>query len=223
MKVLLRIPDLRAKLVDVRKKKPVYIPSSQHDPNDAETDVMVSIPFLDYVSEISENIVPEGLKFVDAGDVDPRGRLLRALVPERGRRVLLHARHLPARRAVQQRSTSSGLARSFGVLREFAGVRGHGPEEVMKENSGYPMLLNEKIRQIFVRRGVGCWINREILTARVRPNVQFVEMQNMTQVKVLYRTISTVDVGAQITVSYGKEIWFKFACDPCWKEHLSQT
>ncbi|KAE9129719.1 hypothetical protein PF010_g4089 [Phytophthora fragariae] len=107
MKVLLRIPDLRAKLVDVRKKKPVYIPSSQHDPNDAETDVMVSIPFLDYVSEISENIVPEGLKFVDAGDVDPRGRLLRALVPERGRRVLLHARHLPARRAVQQRSTYS--------------------------------------------------------------------------------------------------------------------
>ncbi|KAE9359518.1 hypothetical protein PR003_g699 [Phytophthora rubi] len=192
MKVLLRISDLRAKLVDVRKKKPVYIPSSQHDPNDAETDVMVSIPFLDYVSEISENIVPEGLKFVDAGDVDPRGRLLRALVPERGRRVLLHARHLPARRNTPR--THSGL-RICDTQRLGLGVRGHGPEEVMKENSGYPMLLNEKIRQI-------C---------------------NMTQVKVLYRTISTVDVGAQITVSYGKEIWFKFACDPCWKEHLSQT
>ncbi|KAE9052046.1 hypothetical protein PR001_g862 [Phytophthora rubi] len=217
MKVLLRISDLRAKLVDVRKKKPVYIPSSQHDPNDAETDVMVSIPFLDYVSEISENIVPEGLKFVDAGDVDPRGRLLRALVPERGRRVLLHARHLPARRNTPR--THSGL-RICDTQRLGLGVyttQKFWAGEIVRSTAG---ICRSKF--VYVEAMAAGSIAR-FLQHACRPNVQFVEMQNMTQVKVLYRTISTVDVGAQITVSYGKEIWFKFACDPCWKEHLSQT
>ncbi|ETK95983.1 hypothetical protein L915_01159 [Phytophthora nicotianae] len=36
MKDLLRMPGMRAKLMNVRKKKPRYIPPSQPDPNDAE-------------------------------------------------------------------------------------------------------------------------------------------------------------------------------------------
>ncbi|KAG1686659.1 hypothetical protein DVH05_006389 [Phytophthora capsici] len=44
------------------------------------------------------------------------------------------------------------------------------PEEAMKQNSGYTMLLNEdQAWKRCVRRGAGCWIYREILAARVPP------------------------------------------------------
>eukprot|EP00644_Phytophthora_capsici_P013280 jgi/Phyca11/101217/e_gw1.5.457.1 len=48
------------------------------------------------------------------------------------------------------------------------------------------------------------------------PNVEFVEMQNGANVKVLAKMIKTVLPGTQLTVNYGADIWFKCACDSCW-------
>ncbi|RLN95025.1 hypothetical protein BBJ28_00023484, partial [Nothophytophthora sp. Chile5] len=223
MRDLLEIPGMRAKLANVRKNKPVYIPPSQPDPNDAETDVMESIPFPDYVTEISENIVPEGLKFVDAGDVDPclcigdcfahlcrnadtafyctpvicRLDALCSNAPRThpGLRIYDTQRLGLGVYTTQKLWAGEIVAEYCGNLQEYEAMRTGQPEEAMKQNSGYTMLLNEKTR---------------------RGNF------NRTQVKVLCRMVRTIDVGAQITVSYGNEIWFKCACDPCWKEHLSQ-
>jgi SET domain-containing protein len=50
------------------------------------------------------------------------------------------------------------------------------------------------------------------------PNVAFVEQHNRCEVKVLVKMIANVKAGAQITVNYGKERWFRCACDVCWCE-----
>ncbi|ETO99576.1 hypothetical protein F441_23008 [Phytophthora nicotianae CJ01A1] len=214
--------------MNARKKKPGYIPPSQPDPNDAATGVMEPVPFPDYVTEISENIVPEGLYFVDAEDVDPclcvgdcfahccrNADTAFYCTPDICRLDTLCSdapRTHPGLRIYNTRRLGLG---------EYEAMREGQPEEAMKQNSGYTMLLNEKTRR-------GNFVYIEALTAgsnarffqhSCRPNVEFVEMQNRVQVKVLCRMISTVDAGAQITVSYGNEIWFRCACDQCWKEH----
>ncbi|ETM30589.1 hypothetical protein L914_21734 [Phytophthora nicotianae] len=56
MKDLFRMPGMRANLMNVRKKKPGYIPPSQPDLNGCDT---------------CHGACSEGLYFVDAGDVDP--------------------------------------------------------------------------------------------------------------------------------------------------------
>ncbi|RLN48810.1 hypothetical protein BBJ28_00013308 [Nothophytophthora sp. Chile5] len=252
MRDLLRIPGMRAKLANVRKKKPVYIPPSQPDPNDAETDVMESIPFPDYVTEILENIVPEGLKFLDACDVDPclcvgncfadlfrnadtafyctpvicRLDALCSNAPRThpGLRIYDTQRLDLGVYTTQKLWAGESVAEYCGNLQEYEAMRTGQPEEAMKQNSGYAMLLNEKTRRgnfVYVEALAAGSIARFFQHA-CSPNVQFVEMENWTQVKVLCRMVRTVDIGAQITVSYGNEIWFKCACDPCWKEHLSQ-
>ncbi|KUF87423.1 Nucleoporin p58/p45 [Phytophthora nicotianae] len=249
MKDLLRMPGMRAKLINVRKKKPGYIPPSQPDPNNAETGVMEPVPFPDYVTEVSENIVPEGLYFVDAGDVDPclcvgdcsahccrNADTAFYCTPEICRLDALCSnapRTHPGLRIYNTRRLGLGVyttqklwtgeivAEYCGKLQEYEAMREGQLEEAMKQNSGYAMLLNEKTRR-------GNFVYIEALTAgsnarffqhSCRPNVEFVEMQNRAQVKVLCRMISTVDAGAQITVSYDNDIWFRCACDQCWKEH----
>jgi SET domain-containing protein len=50
------------------------------------------------------------------------------------------------------------------------------------------------------------------------PNAAFVEQYNRSEVKVLVKMIANVKAGAEITVHYGKERWFRCACDVCWYE-----
>ncbi|KAF1791471.1 SET domain [Phytophthora cactorum] len=59
------------------------------------------------------------------------------------------------------------------------------------------------------------WTTRFISHA-CDPNTAFAEMENRTNVKVLIKMIKNVKPGAQITVNYGPERWFKSTCDACW-------
>ncbi|ETI30136.1 hypothetical protein F443_22747 [Phytophthora nicotianae P1569] len=198
MKDLLRMPGMRAKLMN-------------------------PVPFPDYVTEISENIVPEGLYFVDAGDVDPClcvgdcfARCCRNAdtaffcTPDICRLDALCSnapRTHPGLRIYNTRRQGLGVyttqklwageivAEYCGKLQEYEAMHEGQPEEAMNQNSGYTMLLNEKIRR-------GNFVYIEALTAgskarffqnSSRPNVEFMEMQNRAQVKVLCRMISTVD------------------------------
>ncbi|KAG6624033.1 Histone-lysine N-methyltransferase [Phytophthora cinnamomi] len=44
----------------------------------------------------------------------------------------------------------------------------------------------------------------------------FVEQQTRPRVRVLVKMLKNVKAGAQATVHYGNERWFKCACDGCW-------
>eukprot|EP00644_Phytophthora_capsici_P004298 jgi/Phyca11/109543/e_gw1.17.471.1 len=55
------------------------------------------------------------------------------------------------------------------------------------------------------------------------PNAVFVELQNRSSVKVLIKMIKDVKAGAEITVHYGNERWFNYACDDCWQDGEATT
>ncbi|KAG6615454.1 putative set domain-containing protein [Phytophthora cinnamomi] len=52
--------------------------------------------------------------------------------------------------------------------------------------------------------------------ASLKPNAAFVEQQTRSRVRVLVKMLKNVKAGAQVTVHYGNERWFKCACDGCW-------
>jgi len=253
MKELLAMPGMRAKLANVRVQKPVYTLSSEPEPYDAESGVMTPIPVPDYVAEITANIVPEGLKFADAGDVDPclcygdcfahvcrnadtafyctpaicRLDALCSNAPRTHPGLRIYDTHRLGLGVYTTQKLWAGeiVAEYCGKLQEYEAMRDGQPEEAMKQNSGYTMLLNEKTRRenfVYVESLDAGSIAR-FLQHSCHPTVQFVEMQNRTQVKVLCRMLFTVEAGATITVSYGNEIWFKCACDSCWNEPLVQS
>ncbi|KAE9066974.1 hypothetical protein PF007_g28246 [Phytophthora fragariae] len=70
---------------------------------------------------------------------------------------------------------------------------------------------------------LNCGSITRFLSHACEPNAAFVELQNRTSVKVLVKMIDDVKAGAEITVHYGDETWFKCACDNCWEENEADT
>ncbi|KAE9160105.1 hypothetical protein PF005_g31785, partial [Phytophthora fragariae] len=112
---------------------------------------------------------------------------------------------------------SGGDASAVGIAAAI--VEGQ-PAEAIKQNSGYTMLLHERsVNGHFVYiEALKCGSTTRFLSHACDPNVAFFEMQNRTTVKVLAVMIKTVKAGTQLTVNYGKKVWFKCACDDCWVE-----
>jgi hypothetical protein len=110
------------------------------------------------------------------------------------------------------------LAEYCGNLTEFpALVEGQAPT-AMKQNSGYTLLYNAKSvhgNYVYVD-ALKCGSIARFLCHSCEPNAAFVELQTRARVKVLVKMIKNVSPGAQITVHYGNERWFKCACDRCW-------
>ncbi|POM60593.1 hypothetical protein PHPALM_30538 [Phytophthora palmivora] len=81
------------------------------------------------------------------------------------------------------------------------------------------MLLNEpSVTGKFVYiEALKCGTMTRFISHECDPNVAFIEMQNRTTVKVLVVMIKTVKAEPQQTVNYGKQIWFRCACDDCWE------
>ncbi|POM58928.1 Hypothetical protein PHPALM_36363 [Phytophthora palmivora] len=105
-----------------------------------------------------------------------------------------------------------------GRLFEYPAVLEGQPAQAIKQNSGYTMLLNTQSTSgmfIYVE-ALKCGSITRFMSHSCDPNVEFVEMQNRTNVKVLARMIKSAPPGTQLTVNYGDEIWFKCACDSCW-------
>ncbi|KAG6577989.1 putative set domain-containing protein [Phytophthora cinnamomi] len=88
-----------------------------------------------------------------------------------------------------------------GELTEFAAVVEGQPAQALKHNSGYTMLYNAK-------SVLGNYVYVDALSIR--------GAADPLPSAVLVKMLKNVKAGAQVTVHYGNERWFKCACDGCW-------
>ncbi|KAG3112187.1 hypothetical protein PI124_g8853 [Phytophthora idaei] len=104
-----------------------------------------------------------------------------------------------------------------GVLCEYDALI-DGQPDPLKHRSGYTMLYNRmSIRKKYVYvEALNHGYTTRFINHACGPNSAFVEMQKRANVKVLVKMIKDVKAGAQITVNYGPERWFKCAWDLCW-------
>ncbi|POM64280.1 Set domain containing hypothetical protein [Phytophthora palmivora] len=105
-------------------------------------------------------------------------------------------------------------------LSEFPAVVHGQPDQAVKQNSGHTLLYNAKsIKKNYVYvDALKCGSITRFVSHACDPNAAFVQQQTRCLVKVLVKMIKDVKAGAQITVHYGNERWFKCACDDCWEE-----
>ncbi|KAE8909183.1 hypothetical protein PF003_g6870 [Phytophthora fragariae] len=169
------------------------------------------------VRRISESQVPEGLEFADVGDGDPC-QCYEDCFMDSCRNALLSIYYNPDRCGLG--GTCSNSPRSHPGLKLYdtcrVGLGMHTTAYI--ENSGYTILLNAKSMPgmyVYIE-ALHCGSITRFMSHFCDPNVEFAEMQNGKDVKVLARMIKTVKPATQLTVNYGDEIWFNYACDSCW-------
>ncbi|POM67103.1 Set domain containing hypothetical protein [Phytophthora palmivora] len=100
------------------------------------------------------------------------------------------------------------------------GCRAWATSQAVKQNSGYTLLYNAKpIKKNYVYvDALKCGSITRFVSHACDPNAAFVEQQTRFRVKALVEMINDVKDGAQVTVHYGNERWFKCACYDCWEE-----
>ncbi|ETN01368.1 hypothetical protein PPTG_17167 [Phytophthora nicotianae INRA-310] len=107
-----------------------------------------------------------------------------------------------------------------GELSELPAIIKGQPDQAVKQNSGYTLLYNAKSAKknyVYVD-ALKCGSITRFTSHACDPNAAFVEQQTRTRVKVLVKMLKDVKAGAQITVHYGNERWFRCACDDCWSD-----
>ncbi|GMF51950.1 unnamed protein product [Phytophthora fragariaefolia] len=95
-----------------------------------------------------------------------------------------------------------------GMLCEYDAIVEGQPTRALKENCGYTMLLHAKSvknKYVYVEALEYESITR-FTSHACEPNVQFVEVQKRTTVKVMAVMLKTVRPGSQLTVNYGNDI-----------------
>eukprot|EP00644_Phytophthora_capsici_P008103 jgi/Phyca11/125892/e_gw1.60.72.1 len=107
-----------------------------------------------------------------------------------------------------------------GDLSEFPAIVEGQPEQATKQNSGYTLLYNAKSskRNYVYVDALKCGSITRFIRHSCGPNAAFVEQSNRSSVQVLVKMIRDVKAGAEITVHYRDERWFKCACDKCWEK-----
>jgi SET domain-containing protein len=105
-----------------------------------------------------------------------------------------------------------------GELNEFAAVVEGQPAQALQHNSGYTMLYNAKsVNGNYVCvDALRCESITRFLSHSCQLNAAFVEQQTRSRVRVSVKMIKNVSAGAETTVHYGYERWFKCACDRSW-------
>jgi len=114
------------------------------------------------------------------------------------------------------------LGEYCGEMTEFPAVVEEQPPLALKENNGYTFLYNAKSSNgnyVYVY-ALRCGSVTRFICHSCNPNAAFVEQQTRSRVRLLVKLIKNVAAGAQITVQYGNERWFKCACDQCWQEPI---
>ncbi|RLN44480.1 hypothetical protein BBJ28_00023856 [Nothophytophthora sp. Chile5] len=116
--------------------------------------------------------------------------------------------------------TTTVIGEYCGKLTELPAIVDGQPGQAVQQNSGYTLLYNAKStkRNYVYVDALKCGSITRFISHSCHPNAAFVEQQNRSSVKVLVKMIRNVKPGAQITVHYGKERWFRCACDTCWPE-----
>jgi hypothetical protein len=119
-------------------------------------------------------------------------------------------------------TTDLDVGEYCGELTDFPAVVEGQPPQALKQNRGYTLLYNAKSSNgnyVYVD-ALRCGSVTRFICHSCNPNAAFVEQQTRSRVRVLVKMIKNVAAGAQITVHYGNERWFKCACDQCWQEPI---
>ncbi|KAE8880592.1 hypothetical protein PF007_g11441 [Phytophthora fragariae] len=237
----LQRPGIKDQLRALHVRRPKFV-----GPRTETLNLVEEVMWPTSVRRICESQVPEGLEFADIGDGDPcqcygdcfmdscQNALLSIYCnPDccsLGGTCSNSPRSHPGLKLYDTCRVRLGVhttayievgdivGEHVGRLFEYPAVIEGQPHQAVKQNSGYTMLLNAKsVSGMFVYiEALHCGSITRFMSHSCDPNVEFVEMQNGKDVKVLARMIKTVKPGTQLTVNYGDEIWFKCACDSCW-------
>ncbi|KAG6586842.1 Histone-lysine N-methyltransferase [Phytophthora cinnamomi] len=245
-KAMLRLPGIKARLRALHVRRPEFIePSAPAEPVDAEA------PWPHTVAYTETCEVPEEIAFEDIGDGHPcncvgdcfmdtcRNATLAIFCTPDCCSLKAACSNAPRTRKTLKLYDTGRVGLGVftttfldvgDVIGEYSGrlcaypalVKGQ-PTEAKKQNSGYTMLLNERSvdgKFVYIE-ALECGSITRFISHACDPNVAFVEMQNRSTVKVMAVMIKSVNAGAQLTVNYGNQIWFKCACDDCWVEETS--
>ncbi|POM80809.1 Set domain containing hypothetical protein [Phytophthora palmivora] len=117
------------------------------------------------------------------------------------------------------------LGEYCGELSEYPAIVEGQAKQAVKQNSGYTLLYNAKseARNYVYVDALHCGSITRFISHACDPNAAIVEQQNRSRVKAMVKMIKDVQAGAEITVNYGDERWFKCACDHCWQANAGQA
>ncbi|RLN89316.1 hypothetical protein BBJ28_00023231 [Nothophytophthora sp. Chile5] len=104
-----------------------------------------------------------------------------------------------------------------GVLCPYDGVLPGQIAPKLKQNSGYTVLIpkmDTSGRFIYIEPKANGSISR-FINHSCKPNAKFQMMQNRRNLKVMVMLLKSVPAGAEITVSYGDDLWFGCRCGQC--------
>ncbi|KAG7385208.1 hypothetical protein PHYPSEUDO_001750 [Phytophthora pseudosyringae] len=221
----MRLPEVNERLKSLHARRPNY-----EEVSEEVRDEVREVEWPEYVKRIEESEVPEGIAFPDIGD----GEACQCFAGCCGLKSVCSNSPRP-RTSLKLFDTgrvdlgvyTTTFLNVGDVLGDYAGrlceydalVQGK-PDQALKQNSGYTMLLHTKsVRKKYMYvEALKCGFTTRFISHSCDPNVTFVEMQNRASVKVMAIMIKDVMAGTQLTVSYGDEIWFKCACDDSWTE-----
>ncbi|ETL80660.1 hypothetical protein L917_18866, partial [Phytophthora nicotianae] len=240
-KAILRIRGLRTRLRELRLRRSTYV-----EPSTTGYFLPKEVPWPSDVLKTNECLNTEGVEFADVGDfgrcscagdcyLDTCANADGALycTPEscnlagkcsNAPRTLDTLKLFDTGRVglgvytTTDLSVGDVIGEYTGVLSAFDPIDVGVPGQRMKNNTGYTMLLNTKSRRkkyVYVE-ALKCDSTMRFISHSCTPNAAFVEAQHRSNVKVLVRMVENVYAGTQITVDYGKQTWFRCACEQCW-------
>ncbi|POM71387.1 LOW QUALITY PROTEIN: Set domain containing hypothetical protein [Phytophthora palmivora] len=112
-----------------------------------------------------------------------------------------------------------GLGAFTTAYLEVGGVHRLSEYDAIVEGQPARALKDNSVRCKYVYVEVlECGSITRFMSHACDPNVEFVEMQNRTTVKVMARMLKTAKPEAELTVNYGDQTWFTCARDECWVE-----
>lgn len=241
VKQLLRLRGVKARLKELRAQRPAFEEVTATNAGLAET-----VEWPDDVAYIEECRIPKGLTFPDVGEFDKckcsgdcfmdtcynavsgvyctkDGCGLEAKcsnAPRSRSSLKLFDTHRVGVGVYTTTALSVGdvLGEYTGKLCEYDAQVVGQPNQALKQNSGYTMLLHTKSsRKKFVYiEALECGFTTRFISHACNPNAAFIEKRYRQSVKVFVVMLRSVEAGAQITVNYGDETWFTCACDDCW-------
>ncbi|KAE8992517.1 hypothetical protein PR001_g20912 [Phytophthora rubi] len=204
-----------------------------------QADAMIPVAISDHVwpdssRKLSENENPESVRFPDYGDLDPcecSRDCFRDVCDNADAGIYCTADNCAAGercsnsvydcRDVEVVSTSLGYGvRATGfipvdtVIGEYTGIlTTHDHDKDKDVTSEYAMKLQTRAsrRKVYIDAKEGEGLTR-FINHSCAPNCIFAEYRNRRSTKVLVNVVRPIRAGADVTVSYGDELWFTCAC-----------
>ncbi|ETI49065.1 hypothetical protein F443_07045 [Phytophthora nicotianae P1569] len=196
----LRKLGVRARLICLRARRESF-PTPTAKPS---APTLTEVPWPTEIKRI-DTCITNGVKFQDIGGVHKCGCTVDCFVDD-------------------NLDVGDVLGEYCGELTEFPAIVEGQAKQAVKQNSGYTLLYNakSKTRKYVYVDALHCGSITRFISHACDPNAAFVEQQNRSRVKVMVTMTKDVQAGAEITVNYGDERWFKCACEDCWQANAEQ-